>query len=67
MKVKIIKYIAGYYMIPISLASFLGTLIFGPLFDTVGRRKMIAITCNFLKFRYWIRFAITSDILTIFT
>ena len=53
-------------MIPISLASFLGTLIFGPLFDTVGRRKMIAITCNFFKFRYWIRFDITSDILSIF-
>jgi len=38
----------GYYMIPISFASFIGTLIFGPLFDTIGRRKMIVFTCIFL-------------------
>ena len=36
---------AGYYMIPISFASFLGTILFGPMFDTIGRRKMITFTC----------------------
>jgi len=33
-------------MIPISLASFIGTIIFGPFFDSVGRRKMITFTCK---------------------
>ena len=40
---------AGYYMIPISLASFLGTIVFGPLFDTIGRRKMIMFTCIYIN------------------
>ena len=37
----------GYFIIPISFASFIGTIIFGPLFDTVGRRYMITFTCIF--------------------
>jgi MFS family permease len=28
-------------MMPISLASFLGPIIFGSFFDTIGRRKMM--------------------------
>jgi len=35
-------------MIPISFASFIGTLIFGPMFDTIGRKKMIIFTCIFI-------------------
>jgi MFS family permease len=38
---------AGYaplYLIPFAIGNFLGPLLLGPLFDTVGRRKMIAGT-----------------------
>ena len=34
----------GYYLFPFALGNFLGPLILGRLFDTVGRRVMIAIT-----------------------
>ncbi|PWH06130.1 MFS transporter [Brachybacterium endophyticum] len=32
---------AGLYMIPFAIGNLLGPLLLGPLFDTVGRRKMI--------------------------
>jgi MFS family permease len=34
----------GVYLIPLSLGNFLGPLLIGRLFDTVGRRRMIAGT-----------------------
>ena len=34
----------GYYIFPFALGNFLGPLILGRLFDTVGRRAMIATT-----------------------
>ena len=34
----------GWYMLPFALGNFLGPLLLGPLFDTIGRRKMIAFT-----------------------
>ena len=34
----------GYYIFPFALGNFLGPLVLGPLFDTVGRRVMIALT-----------------------
>jgi MFS family permease len=34
----------GYYILPFALANFLGPLLLGRLFDTVGRRPMISIT-----------------------
>ena len=34
----------GCYMLPFALGNFLGPLLLGPLFDTVGRRPMIAFT-----------------------
>ena len=34
----------GWYMLPFALGNFLGPLILGPLFDTIGRKKMIAFT-----------------------
>jgi MFS family permease len=34
----------GYYLLPLALGNFLGPLLIGRLFDTVGRRTMIAIT-----------------------
>ena len=34
----------GYYIFPFALGNFLGPLALGRLFDTVGRRTMIAIT-----------------------
>jgi MFS family permease len=34
----------GYYIFPFALGNFLGPLVLGRLFDSVGRRKMIAIT-----------------------
>jgi hypothetical protein len=33
-------------MMPLSLACFSGTLLFGKYFDTWGRRKMIFLTCK---------------------
>jgi MFS family permease len=34
----------GRYIFPFAIANFLGPLVLGPLFDRVGRRKMIALT-----------------------
>ncbi len=34
----------GYWLLPLSVGNFLGPLLIGRLFDTVGRKKMIAIT-----------------------
>jgi MFS family permease len=34
----------GYYIFPFALGNFLGPLVLGRLFDTIGRRKMIAAT-----------------------
>jgi MFS family permease len=34
----------GYYIFPFAIGNFLGPLLLGRLFDTVGRRYMIAIT-----------------------
>jgi MFS family permease len=34
----------GYYLLPLAAGNFLGPLLIGRLFDTVGRRKMIALT-----------------------
>ena len=34
----------GWYMLPFALGNFLGPLLLGPLFDTLGRRPMIAST-----------------------
>src|SRR6185437_15586121 len=34
----------GLYILPFALGNFLGPLLLGPLFDTLGRKPMIAIT-----------------------
>ncbi|HEX5318777.1 MAG TPA: MFS transporter [Stellaceae bacterium] len=34
----------GWYVLPFAAGNFLGPLVLGPLFDTVGRRTMIALT-----------------------
>ena len=34
------------YMLPLAIISFASTLIIGPFFDKVGRRKLLLITCN---------------------
>ena len=34
----------GWYMLPFALGNFLGPLILGPLFDTIGRKTMIVFT-----------------------
>jgi MFS family permease len=34
----------GYWLLPLSVGNFLGPLLIGRLFDTIGRRTMIAIT-----------------------
>src|SRR4029453_11314885 len=34
----------GWYLLPFALGNFLGPVVLGRLFDTVGRRPMIAIT-----------------------
>ncbi|RZK96962.1 MAG: MFS transporter, partial [Methylobacterium sp.] len=34
----------GWYLLPFALGSFLGPLLLGRLFDTIGRRQMIAFT-----------------------
>ena len=34
----------GWYILPFALGNFLGPVVLGPLFDTVGRRPMIAAT-----------------------
>jgi MFS family permease len=35
---------AGLYLLPLALGNFAGPLLLGPLFDTIGRKKMIAGT-----------------------
>jgi MFS family permease len=35
---------AGYYLLPLAVGNFLGPVILGRLFDTIGRRIMIAAT-----------------------
>ena len=34
----------GWYMLPFALGNFLGPLLLGPLFDTIGRKPMITAT-----------------------
>ena len=34
----------GWYLLPFAVGNFLGPLLLGRLFDTVGRRPMIALT-----------------------
>lgn len=34
----------GYYLLPLALGNFMGPLLIGHLFDTVGRRRMIFLT-----------------------
>jgi MFS family permease len=34
----------GYYIFPFAIGNFLGPLVLGRLFDSVGRRRMIAVT-----------------------
>jgi len=34
----------GYYLLPFALGNFLGPLLLGRLFDTIGRRQMITFT-----------------------
>jgi MFS family permease len=34
----------GWYIVPLAIGNFLGPLLLGPLFDTVGRRVMITLT-----------------------
>ena len=34
----------GWYMLPFAVGNFLGPLLLGPLFDTIGRKPMIAFT-----------------------
>jgi MFS family permease len=34
----------GYYLLPLALGNFLGPLLLGPLFDSLGRRPMIVAT-----------------------
>src|ERR1700724_142992 len=34
----------GFYLLPLALGNFCGPLLLGPLFDTIGRRKMIGGT-----------------------
>ena len=34
----------GWYILPFALGNFVGPLVLGPLFDTLGRKPMIAAT-----------------------
>jgi MFS family permease len=34
----------GWYILPFAVTNFLGPVLLGPLFDSVGRRRMIALT-----------------------
>lgn len=33
-------------MLPLSVVSFASTIVIGPLFDKIGRRKLLLVTCN---------------------
>lgn len=35
------------YMLPLSITSFLSTLLVGQFFDKFGRPKMVLVTCNY--------------------
>ena len=35
------------YMLPLSVISFISTLIIGPFFDKIGRRKLLLFTCTY--------------------
>ncbi len=37
----------GWYLLPFSIGNLLGTLVLGRLFDTIGRKPMIALTYTF--------------------
>jgi hypothetical protein len=52
-------------MLPLSLSSFASTLLIGPLFDKIGRRELLLVTCNnFLSFRWCIRYF--TDVVSIY-
>jgi MFS family permease len=34
----------GWYILPFALGNFIGPLVLGPFFDTIGRKPMIAFT-----------------------
>ena len=36
-------------MLPLSITSFISTLLVGQFFDKLGRRKMVLITCNYFN------------------
>src|ERR1700730_10419166 len=38
------SYQVGWYILPFALGNVLGPLVLGPLFDSIGRRLMIAFT-----------------------
>jgi len=40
----------GKYVIPLSVASFMGPVFFGHYFDSIGRRKMVFITYSAVAF-----------------
>ena len=39
----------GLYLVPFAIGNFVGPIVLGPLFDTVGRRKMICFTYAALR------------------
>lgn len=34
------------YMLPLSIVSFISTVVVGPFFDKIGRRKLLLTTCK---------------------
>lgn len=34
----------GFYMLPLSLSSFISSLVVGPYFDKIGRRQLLLVT-----------------------
>jgi MFS family permease len=34
-------------MLPLSLSSFVSTLVVGPLFDKIGRKQLLLVTCTY--------------------
>src|SRR5207249_8757731 len=39
--------VTGFYLFPFAIGNFIGPLVLGPLFDTLGRRQMISATYTF--------------------